>query len=145
MAELHRLPDVAMAVLRRRSADDLPPVGNWGASGQDIVVAIGPDEWLVLAPDLDAVALIARCMPLGGDIVDVSGNRVRYRLVGDDAAWLLAGGCALDLERLEPGRAVSTLLARAQVIILREREGGMVVMPRRSFARYLEAWADVAA
>lgn len=144
MAELQRLPDVAMVALRTRTRAALPAVGGSVMRDGDRIVAIGPDEWLVVGRDGDAAALLGRLAPEGGVQVDVSGNRVLYRAVGTDALDLLAAGCALDLERLRPGDAVSTLLARAQVILVMEEDGGVLVLPRRSFGRYVEEWARVA-
>ena len=74
----------------------------------------------------------------------MSGNRALYRVEGADPLDLLSAGCALDLEALRPGDAVSTLLARAQVIIVMEEDGGVLVLPRRSFTQYVQDWARVA-
>ena len=144
MAELIRLPDVAMAAVRRRGADGLPAIGTSSLRDGDRIVAIGPDEWLVVGQDADAPALLARLADLGAVLVDVSGNRVSYRVGGEGALDLLAAGCAPDLEALRPGDAVSTLLARAQVILVAEEGCEFLVLPRRSFGRYLEDWARVA-
>lgn len=141
MAELRRLPDVAMAAVRRRDGAGLPVIGKSIVRDGDRVVAIGPDEWLVVGRDGDARALLDRLAHLDAALVDVSGNRVVYRIERGDALHLLASGCALDLETLAPGDAVSTLLARAQVVIVVEEDGGMLVLPRRSFGPYLEDWA----
>lgn len=142
MADLVRLPDVAMVAMRARgaAAADLPPVGTWQTMGDSRIVATGPDEWLAVARDTDAEGLLDRLQPTGATLVDVSGNRIAYRMSGKGARWFLSAGCALDLDLLTPGVAVSTLLARAQVIILAEANS-FVVMPRRSFGAYLEAWA----
>lgn len=143
MAEFIRLPDVAMAVLRTRDvgAGSLPPLGRSVSSATDLVVATGPDEWLAIAQDADAEALYGRLSQYSGIVVDVSGNRVRYRVAGVGACWFLAAGCAFDIDALEAGDAVSTLLARAQVTIIAEESESFLVLPRRSFAAYLENWA----
>lgn len=143
MIEFVRLADVAMAALRVRNgtAHDLPGVGKWAMSSTDRVIAIGPDEWLVMAEDADAAALQVRLASRDGVLVDVSGNRVMYRVAGPGACWFLAAGCSFDLERLNTGDAISTLLARAQVLLVAETSESFLVMPRRSFASYLEGWA----
>ncbi len=141
MTDLARLPNVAMAAVRRRNAAGLPACGKSATIGDDCFIAIGPDEWLVVADDANAPALLARLDAPGAVAVDVSGNRVRYRVSGDGALNLLAAGCALDLERLRPGDAVSTLLGRAGVVLLVESVHSLVVLPRRSFGHYLEVWA----
>jgi len=140
MAELVRLPDVAMAVVRRRKPAGLPPIGKSVVIYGDRFIAIGPDEWLVLAPDADADVLLTRLGEMGISS-DVSGSRVRYRLRGAGALDLLAAGCGLDSELLVPGAAAATVLARIQVVILVE-DAAILLLPRRSFGHYLENWAQ---
>lgn len=131
-----------MATLRSRERVlGLPMVGKSVVVGGDRIIAVGPDEWLVIADDGEAAVLCNRIAPYRGTVVDSSGNRVRYRVAGDRARWLLSAGCSFDLDRLNPDDAVSTMFARAQVIIVAEAEDGFLVLPRRSFASYLEAWA----
>ena len=136
-----------MAVLREV---ELPPqVGVRGEPQRDFpagpnttaevagatVLWLGPDEWLVLgateADFRDAAAA-----------VDVSANRVGLELAGDDAAEVLARGCALDLDRFEPGQCAQTLLARAQVVLYRPDEATWWILVRPSFAPYLRAWLE---
>jgi sarcosine oxidase, subunit gamma len=147
MAELVRLPDVAMVAFRLRGgqAQGLPPPGQSHRAGADRIVAVGPDEWIVIADDGDAALLGERTGRYGGVAIDVSGNRVVYRVSGDEARWFLSAGCSIDLDQLRPDAAVSTMLARAQVIIIAETIDSFLVLPRRSFAGYLEAWAATVA
>ena len=101
----------------------------------DDAVWLGPDEWLVLGgreedfPDAAAAA-------------DVSANRVCLELSGPGAADVLARGCALDLHDsvFPPGRCAQTLVARAQVILLRTGDDAFRLLVRPSFAPYLRAW-----
>src|SRR5262245_34943572 len=96
---------------------------------------LGPDEWLVLgATEAD--------FPDAAAAVDVSANRVAFELAGDDAAATLAQGCALDLDRFEPGCCAQTLLARAQVILYRPGADTWRILVRPSFAGYLRAWLE---
>lgn len=142
MADLVRLPDVAIATLRlRERVLGLPMAGKSVVVGSDRIVAVGPDEWLVIADDGDAGVLCDRIGRYRGSVVDSSGNRVCYRVAGDRARWLLSAGCSFDLDRLKPDDAISTMFARAQVIIVAEAENSFLVLPRRSFASYLKAWA----
>jgi sarcosine oxidase subunit gamma len=103
--------------------------------GGATVLWLGPDEWLVVGgteadfPDVAAA-------------VDVSANRVAFELSGDDAANVLARGCALDLDRFDPGRCAQTLLARAQVILHRPGPDRWRILVRPSLAPYLRAWLE---
>ena len=99
------------------------------------VLWLGPDEWLVLgAAETD--------FPDAAAAVDVSANRVAFELSGGDAADVLAQGCALDLDRFEPGDCAQTLLARAQVILYLPTAGTWRILVRPSFAGYLHAWLE---
>ena len=82
--------------------------------------------------------------PQAAAAVDVSANRVALELRGDDAVDVLAQGCSLDLHPsvFEPGSCAQTLLARAQVILVRPDSGTVPVLVRPSFAPYLRAWLE---
>ena len=100
------------------------------------VLWLGPDEWLVLgATEADFADSAAA--------VDVSASRVAFDLSGEDAADVLAQGCSLDLHpsAFPPGRCAQTLLARAQVILVRGGEAWTILV-RPSFAGYLRAWLE---
>ncbi|CAB4705978.1 MAG: sarcosine oxidase subunit gamma [Actinobacteria bacterium] len=99
------------------------------------VVWLGPDEWLVLggseADFSDAAAA-----------VDVSANRIAFDLSGANTLDVLASGCGLDLaeEAFAIGGCAQTLLARAQVILIRQASDAFRILVRPSFAPYTRAW-----
>jgi sarcosine oxidase subunit gamma len=101
------------------------------------VLWLGPDEWLVLGGSEGDY-------PHSAAAVDVSANRVILELTGADAVDVLAQGCSLDLHpsAFAPGSCAQTLLARAQVILVRPGESGFLVLVRPSFAPYLRAWLE---
>ncbi len=155
MAELIRLPDAAIVALRcfpeshaiaaSSLGVDLPRVNRFIAHNGLTIAAVGPDEWTIVDEGSESAALVHRLeTALVGHhaaVIDISGNRVRYRVEGSDALATLARGCALDLERLAPGDCAGTLLARAQIyLLLRDVRPNVEILPRRSFARYIEAW-----
>jgi len=110
-----------------------PPVAPNTFAGD--AVWLGPDEWLVLGGrEAD--------FPDAAAAVDVSANRVCLELTGPGAAGVLARGCALDLHDsvFPPGRCAQTLVARAQVILLRTGDDAFRLLVRPSFAPYLRAW-----
>ena len=108
---------------------------TWTHVGGQVVLWLGPDEWLALggteADYLDAAAA-----------VDVSASRIAFELAGADAAGVLAQGCSLDLDAVKPGCCAQTLLARAPVILLREAEETWLVLARVSYANYVRAWLE---
>ena len=85
---------------------------------------LGPDEWLIQAPEGSAsLEALARRAP--GDrpasVVDVSQRFRALELAGPHAAWCLNGFCALDLDpRAFPvGMCTRTLLGKAEVVLWR--------------------------
>ena len=96
------------------------------------VLWLGPDEWLVLGGREEDFADAAAA-------VDVSANRVVFELAGPGAAEVLATGCSVDVA---PGRCAQTLLARAQVILLRPEPDRWWLLVRPSYAPYVRAWLE---
>ena len=126
----------------------LPTVPNTTSASNDVhVLWMGPDEWLLLAPDGAAERL---CEELEGalgahhaSVVDVSAHRTVIELAGADARELLLKGCSLDLHprAFAAGQCAQSTLARAQVILLaRSDEPAYWVFVRASFAEYLAEW-----
>jgi sarcosine oxidase subunit gamma len=157
---LSQRPAAAMISLRGNGADpdfvkrasralDLPlPVtpGSLVAANERSCLWQGPDEWLVIDLEGQAEPLCQRLdRALDGihcAVTDVSGNRLILRIAGEAAAELLSIGCSLDLDArvFTPGMVAQTLLARANVTLIKFDDGSFDVHVRRSFARYLKAW-----
>jgi sarcosine oxidase subunit gamma len=126
----------AQVSVRGQLLAGFPSEPNTTASvGSHTVLWLGPDEWLVLGGREEDYAAAAAA-------VDVSANRVVLELAGPDAAHALSAGCALDLHpaAFPPGGCAQTLLARAQVILVRREVERWWILVRPSFAPYLRAW-----
>ncbi|MBW8793843.1 MAG: sarcosine oxidase subunit gamma [Streptomyces sp.] len=117
-------------------------------SGDVQVLWMGPDEWLLVAPDGRRDGLLARLRSAVGDgfatVTDVSAQRTALALSGDLVRTVLAQGCAIDLDpRVTPvGSCPTTLLAQAPVtlVVRGEADCGLWLLVRSSFASYLAAW-----
>ena len=136
MAVLTELALDAQVSVRGELQEGFPVEPNTIASVHGrTVLWLGPDEWLVLGGREEDYRGAAAA-------VDVSANRVVFELTGDGVPGLLAGGCALDLDPsvFVPGRCAQTLLARAQVVLVRPDADRFLVLVRSSFAPYLRAW-----
>ncbi len=153
MAELTRLSHAPMIAVRCRLADlgalpmALPTTANrFQVAGGCTAIWMSPDEWLLINEDGGAIKRFeAAAAEHDIAVVDVSGNRVGYRLDGEGAAAMLARGCSLDLDRFAVGQCAGTMLARAQVVLLKRSDAPVFeIYPRRSFAHYLESWFDAA-
>ena len=136
-----------MQAVRQEVGLDLPVLPNTvAAAGDRSALWLGPDEWLIVAPPGQAMAIegsTRRALAASGSVVDVSANRTTIRLTGSAAHELLAFGCAIDLHMstFGPGQCGQTMLAKAQVIIERIEAGpAFRVYVRASFATYLAEW-----
>jgi sarcosine oxidase subunit gamma len=114
--------------------------------GERAALWLGPDEWLLIAPQAEAAplgaALTAALAALPHSLVDVSHRQIALQLSGSRAATLLAGGCALDLHesRFPPGMCTRTMLGKAEIVLWRTGRSEFRVEVWRSFAAYLSAF-----
>lgn len=108
---------------------------------------LGPDEWLVTAPQGLAPDLTGRLRrAVAGRqaaIVDLSASRTIIEIDGRKARTLLQKGCGLDLHPrvFGPGQCAQTVFAKLPVII--DQINGAPVyrlFVRRSAARWLAEW-----
>jgi sarcosine oxidase subunit gamma len=126
----------------------LPTTPNTTASAGDRrALWLGPDEWLLVAPEGQVAALVQSLQEsLAGafaSIVDVSANRTVLQISGPGATDLLAHGMPIDLHPrvFRKGQCAQTLLAKSQVIIEQPADGaGFLLYARSSFAGYLADW-----
>jgi sarcosine oxidase subunit gamma len=132
----------------------LPVMANtWAQCRQCMALWLGPDEWLLVAPDGDPASLEAALhAALRGQhhaVVDVSASRHVLELSGAQARGILAKGCSLDLhvQAFAPPQCAQTLLAKAQVILqCVDASPCFRLYVRLSCADYLETWlADATA
>jgi sarcosine oxidase subunit gamma len=125
-----------------------PSSGATTPSGEDPAwraLWLGPDEWLVVAPDGDAAAIASEleaCATGWVSTVDLSANRTAIEVAGPRVRDLLAAGCSLDLHprAFGPGRCAQTMVARAQVILAAGDDDAFRLYVRGSFAVYLATW-----
>jgi sarcosine oxidase subunit gamma len=117
---------------------DLPGIGALANIGTSLVIGLGPQWWMVDAPDGSPPLNV----PSSVSAVDVSAQRTPLILDGTCARDVLAHGMALDLhpDHFPEGAAAQTLLAKAGVIVARTAPDQYRVWVRASFARYLAAW-----
>ena len=112
---------------------------------------LGPDEWLLLAPDApdDWVASVqARLGDALCSLVDVSHRQVALEVKDGavDAETLLASGCALDLSLrgFPVGMCTRTMYDKAEIVLWRRAPDRFHIEVWRSFARYVEGLLRIA-
>jgi sarcosine oxidase subunit alpha len=105
---------------------------------------LGPDEWLIVAPDT-ASNLAVLATKAAGDhpasIVDVSHRSRTLEITGPRAAWCLNAFCALDLDvqAFPVGMCTRSLLGKADVVLWRIAPEVFHLEVARSFVPYV--WA----
>jgi sarcosine oxidase subunit gamma len=121
-------------------------VGVRSADGSRTALCLGPDEWLVEAPQDDRDAILAALaeitVPMSA--VEVSDREITLALEGPAVLDLLATGCPRDLARMPVGSGARTVFDTAQVVLTREAEDRFNLTVWRSFAPHVRALLDVA-
>jgi len=127
------------------------PINRCRSAGEKRTLRLGPDEWLLLAPERAGNAIAdeieATLRDLTHALVDVSHAHVGLSVSGAQAAEAINNGCPLDLSSLAfpPGAATRTLIGNAEVILSRWQDrGGFEVECGRSFAAYVRQFLEVA-
>lgn len=116
------------------------------ASGERSVQWLSPDEWLVIVPGGEEFALENRLREALGDahfaITDVSGGQTLVELEGEAARELLMKSVIYDVHphHFPVGKGVTTVFAKATVILRRPSESRWELVVRRSFADYTYRW-----
>lgn len=126
----------------------LPMQSNRVASMRELrTLWLGPDEWLVTAPEglfPDLSGRLARALENRHAVVtDLSSSRAIIEVAGPRARTLLEKGCGLDLHPrvFGPGQCAQTVFARLPVIIDQLGAAPLYrLLVRRSAARWLAEW-----
>ncbi|QTF92979.1 sarcosine oxidase subunit gamma family protein [Halomonas sp. BM-2019] len=116
------------------------------AEGVRSIQWLSPDEWLVIVPGGEEFELENRLrQALGGAhfaISNVSGGQTLLELEGEAARELLMKSVVYDVHpsHFPVGRGVTTVFAKATVILRRPAESRWELVVRRSFADYTYRW-----
>jgi sarcosine oxidase subunit gamma len=101
------------------------PVNRCSLASERLCARLGPDEWLLIAPEPDGEALrqaiAGEFAGLFFALVDVGHRDVAFRIDGNHAAAIINGGCPLDLDdaHFPAGSATRTLLGKAEIVLIR--------------------------
>lgn len=111
--------------------------------GARAAIWLGPDEWLLMAPNEQPAALRstlqAALSNLAHSLTDISHGQVGIELTGRLASRALSAGCPLDLRlaAFPPGMATRTIFLKSEIVLWRRSEDRFQVAVWRSFAPYL--------
>lgn len=111
---------------------------------------LGPDEWLLIAPEADAAAIAddfaTALSGLPHALVDVGHRNAGFKIAGKQAAAVLNCGCPLDLDigAFPIGMCTRTVLAKAEIALWRTAPETFRIEVWRSFAAYVWGLLDEA-
>jgi sarcosine oxidase, subunit gamma len=119
--------------------------------GERAALWLGPDEWLLIAPEGEGAALAgaleSALAHLPHSLVDVSQRQGACALRGPQAVTLLSAGCPLDLDEsaFPAGMCTRTVLAKAEVVLWRTAAQAFRLEVARSFVAYVSRFLAEAA
>lgn len=127
---------------------DLPTsIGECTRSEGSVAACLGPDEWVVSAPEEAReriVADLAKVYPSAPhSLTDISDRERSFSIVGPEAVTLLSIGCPRDLETLKPGQAVRTVFDGVQIVLWRDSADTYRMDVWRSFAPHVHTLLDI--
>ena len=149
IAELPPTTRIALRIADPAAAPGLAlptTVGARSAEGALTALCLGPDEWLLEAPEAERDALLATLSGIAAphSAVEVSDREITYALEGPAVLDLLAAGCPRDLARMPVGSGARTVFDTAQVVLTREADDRFRLTVWRSFAPHVRALLDIA-
>ena len=116
-------------------------VGRRAEAGEVEAICLGPEEWMLHAPEPKADAIRAACAgvyaTLPHSLVDVSGREVSFVIDGPRAAELLTLGCPRDIDSIAVGEGRRTVLDDVTVILWRDGDALFRLDCWHSFAPHL--------
>jgi sarcosine oxidase, subunit gamma len=121
------------------------------SNGSRAALWLGPDEWLLIAPDGEMPALGAWMADALGDtpasIVDVSDRNLAIEVKGSKAAEAINAFNPLDLhpDAFPVGMCTRTVLGKAEIVLWRTAAATFRIEVWRSFAPYVLGCLEEAA
>lgn len=116
-------------------------------AGDRAALWLGPDEWLLIAPEGDGIAgSFSAVSGMSHALVEVSHCNVGLEIAGTEAATVLAAGCPLDLdpEAFPVGMCTRTVLGKAEIVLWRTAPDIFRIEVWRSFVAYVWRFLDEA-
>lgn len=118
-------------------------------AGDHAALWLGPDEWLLIAPEGDGPAIVAafRGIAAPHSLVDVSHRNTGLELSGSKVVLVINSGCPLDLDlaAFPMGMSTRTVLNKAEIVLWRRAPDRFHLECWRSFAGYVHGFlADAA-
>lgn len=131
----------AIAAVEAAFGVALPDTCRAATAGTRSALWLGPDEWLLLAPEGDRDAIETAFKDGLGELpyslVDVGERQIAFRIEGKQATILLNAGCPLDFDTVPVGFCSRTMLGKAEIVLWRTAPDHFHIEVWRSFASYV--------
>lgn len=120
------------------------------ANTQRAALWLGPDEWLLIAPDGEMPVLADWMVNALGatpaSVVDISDRNVGLEVSGPRAAEAINAFCPLDLDlaAFPVGMCTRTIFGKAEIVLWRTAKESFRIEVWRSFAPYVLGCLDEA-
>jgi sarcosine oxidase subunit gamma len=139
-----RAKEEARRALAEALGAELPDrVGRCVEAGDVRILSLGPDEWLIQAPDAESTRIAKACDDVYANaphaLTDISDREVSFGITGPKAAELLTLGCPRDLDALPVGEARRTVFDGATVVLWRDADTAFRLDAWLSFAPHVAA------
>lgn len=137
-----------MRAVKKVLSVDLPQHANtFVEHGDQTILWLGPNEWLILMPKTSLANVITQLEVSLADIFsavnDVSGGSTILEVAGKKAQALLLKGCPLDLHHsvFSTGQCAQTVIAKTAMTLWQADDAPIYkLIVRRSFSDYLGLW-----
>ncbi|MGM0560084.1 MAG: sarcosine oxidase subunit gamma [Pseudomonadota bacterium] len=118
-------------------------IGARSSQGAREALCLGPDEWVILAPETEREALVAAAAGTYAEVphslVEISDREITLRLEGKRATDLLSIACPRNLELMSPGSGRRTVMGGIQVVLWRDGQDAYRLDVWRSFFDYIHS------
>ncbi|MCY1276782.1 sarcosine oxidase, gamma subunit family [compost metagenome] len=126
---------------------ELPVALTLVAKGETSLQWMAPDEWLLIVPSGEELAIEQKLRKTLGEelhysVVNVSGGQTVLELSGPSVREMLMKSTSYDVHpsNFPVGKAVGTIFAKASCVIRHTGEDSWELIVRRSFADYFWLW-----
>lgn len=128
------------ATLMQALGLDLPArIGARSAAGGREALCLGPDEWLLTAPETAPIAAAAVYATTPHSLTEISDREITLRLSGPQVLDLLATNCPRDVAALAEGKGCRTVFDSATVTLWRDGPAEFRMDIWRSFAPHVRS------
>lgn len=112
-------------------------IGACACAGNREALCLGPDEWVLLAPEDDCVTIesdfeaIYETAP--HSLTDISDRDVTIEISGAEAETLITVGCPINLDSIPVGEGKRTIFNGIQIVLYKDSQKDFRIDVWRSF------------